>query len=37
MRIPPREKWEGEEWVWCYIDEVAPGELRAERFVPVHG
>jgi uncharacterized UBP type Zn finger protein len=24
----------GEEWVWCYVDEVAPGELHADRFVP---
>jgi uncharacterized UBP type Zn finger protein len=27
----------GEEWVWCYVDEMAPGELRAEGFVPVRG
>jgi hypothetical protein len=27
----------GEEWVWCYIDEVAPGEVHAERFAPVRG
>jgi uncharacterized UBP type Zn finger protein len=25
----------GEEWVWCYIDEFTPGELHADRFVPV--
>jgi uncharacterized UBP type Zn finger protein len=23
----------GEEWVWCYIDETAPGEMRADGFV----
>ena len=23
----------GEEWVWCYEDEVVPGELRSEGFV----
>jgi uncharacterized UBP type Zn finger protein len=27
----------GEEWVWCYVDELAPGELHADRFVPMHG
>jgi hypothetical protein len=27
----------GEDWVWCYVDETAPGELRADRFVPIHG
>jgi uncharacterized UBP type Zn finger protein len=27
----------GEQWVWCYVDEFAPGELRADRFVPMHG
>ncbi|HYY70334.1 MAG TPA: UBP-type zinc finger domain-containing protein [Terriglobales bacterium] len=27
----------GENWVWCYVDEVAPGELRADNFVPVRG
>ena len=27
----------GEEWVWCYIDQVAPGELHANHFVPMHG
>ncbi len=26
-----------ENWVWCYVDELAPGELRADRFVPMHG
>jgi uncharacterized UBP type Zn finger protein len=25
----------GEDWVWCYVDEIAPGELRANRFVPI--
>jgi len=25
----------GEEWVWCYVDEMAPGEFHANRFVPV--
>ena len=27
----------GEDWVWCYVDELAPGELRANHFVPIHG
>lgn len=27
----------GEDWVWCYVDELAPGELRANRFVPMRG
>lgn len=27
----------GEDWVWCYIDEVAPGELHRNHFVPMHG
>ncbi len=25
----------GEEWVWCYVDEVAAGELRPQGFVPI--
>jgi uncharacterized UBP type Zn finger protein len=25
----------GEEWVWCYVDEVAPGELRGGRFIAI--
>ncbi len=25
----------GEDWVWCYVDEMAPGEIRNDRFVPV--
>ncbi len=24
----------GEDWVWCYVDEVAPGEIRAKHFFP---
>jgi uncharacterized UBP type Zn finger protein len=24
----------GEEWVWCYVDELSPGELRSQGFVP---
>lgn len=27
----------GEDWVWCYVDETAPGALRADRFVPIPG
>jgi uncharacterized UBP type Zn finger protein len=27
----------GEEWVWCYVDQMAPGELHHKRFVPMHG
>lgn len=27
----------GERWVWCYIDRFAPGELRPEGFVAMHG
>src|SRR6516164_3117675 len=27
----------GEEWVWCYVDEVAPGELHGGRFVAIQG
>ena len=26
-----------EDWVWCYVDELALGELRAGRFVPIDG
>ena len=22
-----------ENWVWCYVDELAPGELHGDRFV----
>jgi len=25
----------GEDWVWCYVDELAPGELRPHGFVPI--
>lgn len=24
----------GESWVWCYVDELAPGELEGNKFVP---
>ncbi len=27
----------GENWVWCYVDEVAAGEIRQQRFVPAGG
>lgn len=27
----------GERWVWCYVDEVAPGELHGDRFVAIQG
>ncbi len=23
----------GEQWVWCYVDEMAPGEIRGGKFV----
>ncbi len=23
----------GEQWVWCYVDEVAPGEIRGHKFI----
>jgi uncharacterized UBP type Zn finger protein len=23
----------GEQWVWCYVDETIPGEIRHEQFV----
>jgi uncharacterized UBP type Zn finger protein len=23
----------GENWVWCYADEIAPGEIRSKGFV----
>lgn len=23
----------GESWVWCYVDELAPGEIHAQKFV----
>ncbi|HXY16097.1 MAG TPA: UBP-type zinc finger domain-containing protein, partial [Terriglobales bacterium] len=25
----------GEHWVWCYVDLIAPGELRGKNFVPL--
>lgn len=25
----------GENWVWCYLDETVPGEIRRGKFVPV--
>lgn len=25
----------GEAWVWCYVDEISPGELRGNTFVPM--
>ena len=25
----------GEAWVWCYVDEIVPGELIGEKFIPV--
>lgn len=24
----------GEHWVWCYVDETAPGEIHGDKFVP---
>ena len=26
----------GERWVWCYVDEVVPGELRSEGITDGH-
>jgi uncharacterized UBP type Zn finger protein len=25
----------GEQWVWCYVDQTVPGEIRREKFVAV--
>ena len=25
----------GEAWVWCYVDAIAPGELKGATFVPL--
>jgi uncharacterized UBP type Zn finger protein len=27
----------GENWVWCYVDKVVPGELDAGGFVQANG
>jgi uncharacterized UBP type Zn finger protein len=27
----------GEYWVWCYVDQFAPGELRPQGFVRTQG
>ena len=27
----------GEYWIWCYVDEVVPGELRSEGIRGRHG
>jgi uncharacterized UBP type Zn finger protein len=27
----------GENWVWCYVDKITPGELRPQGFVPIQG
>lgn len=27
----------GERWVWCYVDKFAPGEVRPQGFVAMHG
>ena len=27
----------GEDWVWCFVDQIEPGELRPEGFVPIRG
>ena len=27
----------GENWVWCYVDQIEPGEIRGEGFVPLRG
>jgi len=28
--VEPRENW-----VWCYVDEIAPGEMGPQGFIPV--
>jgi uncharacterized UBP type Zn finger protein len=25
----------GERWVWCYVDQTIPGEIREHKFVPM--
>lgn len=25
----------GEDWVWCYADQIAPGRIRNEQFMPL--
>jgi len=27
----------GEAWVWCYVDEIVPGELHGQKLVPLQG
>ena len=27
----------GEAWVWCYIDEIMPGEIRGKKLVVAEG
>ena len=27
----------GEAWVWCYVDEIVPGELHGHKLVPLQG
>lgn len=27
----------GESWVWCYVDEISPGELKGRSFFPLAG
>jgi uncharacterized UBP type Zn finger protein len=27
----------GEAWVWCYVDQLFPGELSGKKLVPVSG
>ena len=27
----------GEAWVWCYVDEMFPGEISGKNLVPVRG
>jgi uncharacterized UBP type Zn finger protein len=25
----------GENWVWCYADQMAPGQIRNQQFIPL--
>jgi uncharacterized UBP type Zn finger protein len=27
----------GEAWVWCYVDEMTPGELSGDKLIPLAG
>jgi uncharacterized UBP type Zn finger protein len=32
-----RSNERGESWVWCYVDELMPGEIRGDRFLAAAG